>query len=129
MPAHQTIGLTPEPQIEIISCYAATNQQIEAVSATPGWFVVGAFYLNVSVDTGRLQIIGAVSDTDNDLNARLFDLTTGQVVANSAVKIEEMIDTVDHSGVVSLVGGHLYQIQAEVIGPSGFGVLKTATLV
>jgi hypothetical protein len=126
----QTIALTTSPQVEIISAYATTNQTLPAVSASPGWYVLGAFFMPVTHDV-RLETIGVVSHAGLTLRVRLFDLTEAKPISGTLVELTELVDTRRRSGLVNLKGNRAYQVQAECIGggPSGFAVVKTATLV
>lgn len=125
----QTIGLTTENQVEVISAYTATNQQLRSVATTPGWYVVGSFYLPIS-SPARLEAIGLVSAAGITLRVRLFDLVACAPVDNSTVEIVAMkIDTRVVSESIDLIGKRLYQIQAEVVGAEGFGVVAAATLI
>jgi hypothetical protein len=125
------IGLTMTDQIEIISAYTATNQTIAAVAAEPGWLVVGAFNLPIG-SAARLQIIGEVSDPSLVMNVRLFDMTAVAPVSGSNASLATTVDSTATSGVITLMGGREYQIQAEVVGNAGaayFGSMKSATLI
>jgi hypothetical protein len=122
-----SIGLSAGTTVEIISAYTATNQQLPAVPAEPGWYVVGTFYLPISA-RARLEIIGSVSDAGLTLRGRIFDMTDGAEISGSHAETSSVLDDRETSGFVDLTGGRVYQIQAEVIGPSGFGCVKSATL-
>lgn len=132
----QGFALTTASSLEIISAYAATNTVIRAVAATPGWTVVGAFYLPKSA-SARIDALMMVSDASLTCRVRLYDATAGAIAAASRVVpgyvTTQSLTAVRQLGpVVSLTGGHLYQFQAEVTGDAGdefFGMVPTATLV
>lgn len=124
-----TIGLSTVSDVQVISAYAATNQQIDAVTPGPGWFIIGAFQLPAAVPEARLEAIGSVSLDGNLLNVRLFDVTAFEPVNGAAVQITALLDERKASGFFPLLAGRVYQMQAEVIGPSGFGSVKNATLI
>lgn len=124
----KTIALTTGKTVEVISAYAAPATPINAVVESPGWNVVGAFRVPVSAK-GRLEIVGIVSDADLVMTARLYDLTAVEVVGGSIAQVDgETTDTFARSGVFEFIGGHVYQVQAEVVGDvsDGYGVLKSA---
>lgn len=124
-----SIGLTQSSLIQIISAYAASNQQLAAQPASPAWYVVGAFYMPVS-KAARLQVVGSVSVNGNLLRVRLYDVTEIAVVSGSTTPdIDAMIDERVLGGVIELEGGHVYQMQAECIGASGYGLVRSADLV
>ena len=126
----QGLELTTEQIIEILSVYATAEQYLEAVAATPGWNVIGAFTMPASAEL-RVDMIGSVSDAGLALRVRLYDITAGSVgaVSGSTAQLNSTTDTQAYSGVVELVGGHKYQFQAEVTGLAGsayFGVVRRA---
>ena len=128
----QGFALTQEQIIEVLSVYATAEQYLDAVAATPGWYVIGAFPMPASADL-RLDVIGSVSDAALALRVRLYDVTAGAVaeVSGSTAQLGTTIDSQAFSGVVSLIGGHTYQFQAEVTGSVGsgfFGAVRRATL-
>lgn len=113
-----------------IFAYTGGRAVVDAVSDTPGWTTIGAFFMPFSIEA-MLEIIGFVSDPALTLRARVFDLTTAAVVSGSTASTTASSDARARSGVVAFVAGHLYQVQAEVIGDSGaglFGVVETHTL-
>ncbi len=95
---------------------------VEAVTATPGWYVVGSFYAE-SGSTVTIETIGCVSDSGLALNMRLFDVTDRLPVSGSTSQITATTDARVESAPVALQVGHQYQMQAECIGLSGFGVV------
>lgn len=132
----QGFALTNASTTEVIAAYSAPQTVIPAVPSTPGWQAIGAFYLPKSC-AARLDALLMVSDTSLTCRVRLFDVTpdasieasdrviAGGVSSSSTAPVRQL------GGVVSLIGGHTYQIQAEVIGDEGdefFGVVTTATI-
>lgn len=124
----KTIGITDNRELEVISVYAATNARI-AAAPTPAWYVVGAFFLPIGAP-GRFELIGLVSDPSSALHARLFDVTDAKPVSGSEVVIDgDLVDTRVISDLIEFDGSHIYQVQLEVLGTTGFGLLKNATLI
>lgn len=126
----QGLELTTEQIIEILSVYATAEQYIDAVAATPGWTVIGAFTMPATADV-LVDVLGSVSNVALALRVRIYDITPGSVgaVSGSTAQLNSTTDTQAYSGVVSLVGGHKYQFQAEVTGLAGsayFGVVRRA---
>ncbi len=125
----QAISLTEKATVEIIAAYTATNQAFPAVAAAPGWYVVGSFFMP-KASPARLECEGLVSAVANVLTMRLVDVLTGIPVGGSTTEgISAMVDTRKLSGSFELAGGKTYQMQAQIIGPSGFGVVRAASLV
>ena len=125
----QTVGLTEDPQLEIVSAYAAGSEQIPAVAVGPGWYVVGAFRVTSSYAEARLEAVGVVAEAGLVMRVRLFDLETNQSVPTSVVSIVSTLDEAVVSAAFDVFADRVYQVQCEVVGPSSFGVFKTATLV
>jgi hypothetical protein len=127
----QGLKLTQGPEVEILSAYAASHQEIAAVAATPGWYVIGVFYM-IATSAVRLEIVGSVTHDSLTMKARLFDVGAAEVVSGCAVELTGPVTNRRLSAPFSLPGAKLYQIQVEVTGSSGadrFGVLSTASLV
>jgi hypothetical protein len=108
-------GLTSRPGIEILSAYSAAHDDVPSVAATPGWFVIGTFYLPTTVVL-RLELIGLVSEAGLVMHGRFFDLTAMAPVASSDASITAVVDTRALGPLVELVGQRNYQIQVEVTG-------------
>jgi hypothetical protein len=129
----QGLAVTTEQIIEILSVYATAEQYLEAVAATPGWYVIGGFPMPATADL-RLDVIGSVSDDSAlQLRVRLYCVTPGQlgVVSGSEATLNSETDVQAYSGKITLTGGRLYQFQAEVTGAAGanyFGAVRRATL-
>lgn len=127
----QGFALTETAEIEVLAAYSAPQQAIAAVAASPGWYVVGAFFLQTSA-TLKLELVGAVSHASLTMRARVFDLTSNQPVSGISVSISGATSTTDQkvlSGPAPLTGNRTYQIQAEVTGNAGgsyFGVVRSA---
>lgn len=121
-------ALASRPSLEVLSAYSAPQADIESVAATPGWNVVGAFPMPLSAAL-HLEMVGLVSEVGLTLRARFFDLTANAPVASSEASLTATVDTKVAGPTVELVGGHLYQIQAEVTGggdPEQFGTVRMA---
>jgi hypothetical protein len=131
----QGFALESAASVEVIAAYSAPQIQIPAVSESPGWRVVGAFYLPKSAKC-RLDILALVSDPSLTLHARLYELKTGtqganQVVTGALVQTQSIVPKRSLSSVVSLVGNRNYQIHIEVTGGAGeglFGLIHNATI-
>lgn len=128
----QGLALTPEQIIEILSVYATANIEIDAVAASPGWNVIGAFTMPATFPV-LVDALGAVSDASLVLRVRLYDITPGSVgaVSGSVAQLNSTTDVQVFSGLITLTGGHVYQFQAEVTGAAGdgfFGAVRRATL-
>lgn len=128
----QGAALTPAPSTEVVTAYAAPPFLVPAVEESPGWHVIGAFSLPLSVNA-RVHVLGCVSDEDLTLRVRLYCITEGSVgiVSGSTVTITSTTPVEQHSGVVGLTGGRDYQYQAECTGGEqlkDFGVVSEASL-
>ncbi len=126
----QTLALTTEGQVEIISAYAAAQKTIDAVVSTPGWEAVGAFFMPVS-SPAKLEVIGLVSGAGLVLRARLYDVTADAAVSGSVASIAgALVDTRAVSGEIDLTGGRVYRMEVEVTGAAdGDGTARSVSLV
>lgn len=123
------LKLSFDELVEVISTYTATEQAIQAVTASPGWYVVGAFKMRASLNVFLSGVV-SVSDASLTLRARLFDLTD-KVPVPIQLATQSIIDAYASSGSAELVGQHIYQMQIEVVGNAGeqyFGSMKSLTL-
>lgn len=127
----RTIKLTEGKLIEVISPYAAPARAVDAVAASPGWTVAGTFRVPLDA-AGRLEVVGLVSSASLTFRARIYDLTAAAVLSGAYVEmVGPVVDTFGASGITAIPGGHLYQVQVEVVGAAGtgkFGYLKSAQL-
>src|SRR5690606_34476949 len=80
----QGFALTKAASLEVIAAYASPQTIIEAVAETPGWQVLGAFYLPKSTQA-RLDALMMVSDESLVCRVRLYDATPGAIVAADRV--------------------------------------------
>lgn len=124
----RTIALTNTPQIEVVSPYSTSNQQVPAVNADSAWLVVGSFYIPITM-LARLEAIGLVVAPATRMSIRLFDMGGAEPVQGTVFNIDTSVDSRGVSGRVELRGGRIYQFQAQVLGLDGFGLLKSACLV
>jgi len=116
---------TSRPSLEILSAYAAGQDDIESVAATPGWQVVGAFYLPVSAAL-RLELIGSVSVGTLTMRTRLVDLSTNLPISGTEASTTSTTETRSLSPIFELTGARSYQIQVEVTGGTGgFGTVRS----
>jgi len=123
------LKLTAAEIIEVISTFTATEQAIPAVAASPGWYVVGAFKMRATMLVYLAGVV-SVSHASLTLRARLFDLGELLPVAIQ-LSTQSLVDVYASSGEAELVGGHVYQMQIEVVGNAGeqyFGSMKSLTL-
>lgn len=115
--------------LEIIAAWVAPKRTVPAVESTPGWYVVGEYFLPKST-TARLDVIASVSHESLTCRVRLWEVESrtpvpGTVIVQSTVGVRAL------GPGVSLVGGRRYQVQAECIGNTGddrFGVVEAATI-
>jgi hypothetical protein len=125
----QTVPVSTGAEVEIISAYCAAMQVISAVTPGPGWTVIGAFYMPTGA-TVKLEGIGLVSVITNNLTFRLYDVALAAAVSGSTTDANISTSDVRRlSGAFDLAGGKVYQMQAQVIGPSGNGTVRSASLV
>lgn len=130
MPGLSGLALTTEQTIEILSLYASSQQPIFGVGAAPGWQVFGALPMPTTADI-RLDVIGNVSDSSLVMSVRLYCISPGSVgvVSGSLLTLSSLADSQQFSGQFTLVGGLLYQVQAQVVGNAGnsyFGNVRRA---
>ena len=128
--AQEGISLTLAQQIEVVSLYSSAAQSILAVATEPGWNVIGAFPMPTTASV-RLDVLGSVSDTSLVMTTRLYCVTPGYLgeVSGSRAQLASIIDTEVFSGRFTLLGGRLYQVQAQVVGNAGddyFGLVRRA---
>ena len=117
--------LTDNPELEVLTAYAAPEQPVSAVEESPGWFVIGAFHMPLTAQV-RLELLGSVSEEGLFMRARLFCITEGQLgpIAASVFSLEDTTTVRKLSATFQLVGGRDYQMQIEVTGaegPTSFG--------
>jgi hypothetical protein len=123
----------------VVSLSTTTSlASIAAVTAAPGWNVIGAFPVTgTGVQNVVLDVIGSVSDPSLTLTVRLYCVTpgfVGPVVGVGGTPGTAVItSTTDHevfSSTIQLQAGRLYQVQAQVTGAQGddyFGLVRRAT--
>jgi hypothetical protein len=126
----ESLALSLEQTIDILSLYSSAAQSILAVATEPGWNVIGAFPMPTSADI-RLDVIGSVSDPSLTLTARVYCVTAGYAgeVGGSRVLIASTIDVQAFSNKFRLTGRRLYQVQVQVVGNAGdnyFGLVRRA---
>lgn len=116
----ESLALTQEERLQIVSMYATSEKGILAVSADPGWEVLGVFPMRVSADV-RLDLLASVSDPSLTLTALLYCISVGfeGEVAGSRVSLSTTIASEQLSTKCMLQGGRLYEIWAEVVGNAG----------
>lgn len=127
----QGYALQAEADTEIVSAYAASMQNVPAVTVAPGWFKIGAFYLPKDLAC-RLDVIGHVSSAGLAGTARLYDPVAGAPVSGSDVPFSALTDSRFLSSQLQLTGNQLYLILVQCVGATGvtkFAVVNTASLV
>jgi hypothetical protein len=127
----QGYALQTEADTEIVSAYAASLQNVPAVTVAPGWFKVGAFYLPKALAC-RLDVIAFVSSAGLVGTARLYDPVANAPVAGSDVTFSGLTDARALSSQVQLAGDQIYLILCQCVGATGvtkFAVVNTASLV
>lgn len=115
--------------LEVVAAWVAPKRVVPAVASSPGWYVMGEYYLPKST-MAQLDAVGAVSHESLTLRVRLWD-TTAKAVVQGGVSITSVAGTRIKGARVSLTGGRTYQVQAECTGGSGdtlFGVAETVTI-
>jgi hypothetical protein len=124
-------ALEEASSIEVIAAYSAPHTVVPAVASSPGWHVLGEFYLPKSVAKARLDALFMVSSDSLTCRVRLFDMTAKAEVSGSRAQSQTTSPKRILSGVVALTGGRNFQIQAECTGGSGaglFATVETATI-
>ncbi len=122
-------ALTKAPSFDVVSAYASSRAQVPGVATTPGWRVIGTFFLPLDGDA-RLDVLGFVSSGGLTAKVRLFDLTSLQPVAGE-VTFSGTTPARTLGARVSLSGQRNYQIQAECVGATGddkFATIETVSL-
>lgn len=125
-----SFGLEKASSVEVVAAYSAPQTVVPAVSATPGWHVIGTFFLPKTV-TARLDALIQVSKADLVVRVRLFDLHTLSPVSGFTSSTGSLLPVRALSPVAELTGNRRYQIQAECIGTpadDAFGVVSTASI-
>lgn len=115
--------------LEIIAAWVAPKIVVPAVATSPGWYVMGEYYLPKST-MAQLDVVGCVSHASLTLRARLWD-TTANAVVPGGVTITSLAGVRAKGAKVELTGGRTYQVQVECTGSTGedrFGVAETATI-
>ena len=127
MPGLTSLALTTQQTVEILSLYSTADRNVEAVAAAPGWNVIGAFPISASA-TILLDAIGSVSNSSLTMTLRLYDITPSSVgpVSGSALLITSTTSVHVYSAAFDIVGGHQYQVQAQVVGAAGAGLFGNA---
>lgn len=127
----RSIELTTVPELVVVSAYSTQNQNVPfadlAPSSTNGWYVIGTFFLPVSMPA-RLEVVGLVTDSDEiTMSVRVFDMVAleSKLLVNIASESAQRAV----SGKVTLAGNRLYQFQARALGESGNGLVQSAQLI
>lgn len=95
------------------------NELVQAVSVTPGWTVLGAFFFTGTFTSAVLEAIYLVSNPALTGRVRLFDMTAGIPVPGSTLAgTSSTIEVRQVSGnlIASMPINRIYQFQAEATG-------------
>jgi len=125
-----SFGLETASSADVVAAYSAPQTVIPAVATTPGWYVVGHFYLPKSV-RARLDMIMQVSGAGLSVNARLFDMQALAPVTSAACSSTSLTAERKLSPPVNLTGNRRYQIQVECIGTpadDAFALVSTGSI-
>lgn len=114
---------------EVVAAWVVPPKNVEAVSATPGWEVLGQYYLPKTV-SAKIEATMGVSAPGLTGRVRLW-------CVEDAVAVSGYIETMSEDmqrflgPTVQLQGLKQYQFQAECIGSTGedkFLVVSSATI-
>lgn len=125
-------SVRPLGSTQILDLFATSQAQVQAVAVAPGWTTIGGFRMQQTTDM-RLSAIGAVSDPSLSMTVRLSCVTPGAlgVVPGSITDPITSTTSVEAlSGVFTLPGNRLYEVQAQVVGGFGtafFGTVRRTT--
>lgn len=125
----QGFAVEEASSLEIIAAWTAPKRTIMAVEESPGWHVVGEYFLPTSTHA-RLDVNASVSHESLTVRVRLWD-TTAHGPITGAVEISSLAGERRLGARVQLVGGRSYQVQAECVGSSGadrFASVETVTI-
>lgn len=106
----------------VASAFGPSGQElVQAVAATPGWTVIGAFFFTGVFTSAVLESILLVSKPTLTGRVRLFDLTAGIPVPGSTLTGTSSTIEVRRTSVnliASMPQNRIYQFQAEATGGS-----------
>jgi hypothetical protein len=126
-----SFGLEKANTVEVIAAYSAPQTVVPAVSASPGWHVIGTFFLPKTV-RARLDALIQVSQDGVTARVRLFDLQTLAPVSGVQVQSTSTLPERKLSPLAELTGNRRYQIQAEAVAAAPdeetFAVISTASI-
>lgn len=115
--------------LEVVAAWCAPKKTIPAVVESPGWYVLGEYYLPKST-WARLDATGSVSDASLTMTVRLWDVEENAPVGGP-VRIESTEGLRVVGANIYLHGNRTYQVQAECTGgksESFFGVAEAVTI-
>jgi hypothetical protein len=122
-------AVEPVDALEVVAAWVAPKKTIPAVESSPGWFVLGEYFLPKST-MAFLDVAGCVSHESLTLRVRLWDVEAKAAVPGVA-EIRSVAGQRSKGVRVQLIGNRSYQVQAECTGAVGddrFGVVETATI-
>lgn len=109
----QGFAVESATSVEIVAAWTTPATVVSAVAASPGWRVIGEYYLPKSC-AARLDVVHLVSAVGLTSRVRLWDTLDGAVPGS--VETGAVVPTRSLGGMVQLTGGRTYQIQAECTG-------------
>lgn len=114
--------------LEVLAAWVAPKTVVPAVAATPGWHVIGEYYLPSST-LARLEAILSVSASGLTANVRLWDMSANAAISGAVAASTSTTTARQLSGRVNLTGNRRFQIQMECTGAIGedkFAILEAA---
>lgn len=127
----QGFTYTTEDIEEIAMNYNTGQETIPAAPSGPAFQVIGGFEATLST-SARLQVTGLVSTALLAMTVRVYHVTEPGVLGSSVTIASTDVTTVTQATTIDLIGGHEYQIQAQVLSGNSeteFGVVHTATMI
>lgn len=126
----QGFAVQEATSVDVIAAWVTSNEVVQGVASTPGWTVLGEYYLPTSCNA-RLDVTHLVSASGLTSTVRLWDSSAGAAVSGAIVSTEAQSVTRTLGPTVSLTGGKSYQVQAECTGATGndkFSNILSATI-
>lgn len=108
------------------------QEQVPSVLSTPGWMVVGDFYLDAIVDDAFFEAIFLNTAAGLTGRVKLFDTVASADVAGSILSTSSTTDVrlISADIAAGMPGNRIYQVQAECTGATGqFVIVRAAKLI
>jgi len=125
----QGFAITTAASLEIIAAWVTPKATVEARTTTPGWHVLGEYYLPKTT-LAKLDAVHHVSDPALICRVRLWDVTLS-VPVGGGVETSSLAPLRQLGSSITLMGDRRYQVQAECIGTPGvamFSIIETVTI-